>query len=86
MIKAKNSLLLFQAENVLTEKSKKQRGFIRMNKAPLLLTVLDSSQYYNFCFLLLTEFPVDSATSLCFSLAFGGGERCFVSQTEMELL
>ncbi|MBE6829046.1 MAG: hypothetical protein E7519_02420 [Ruminococcaceae bacterium] len=35
---------------------------------------------------ILTAFPVDSATSLRFSPAFGGGETCFVSQTEMELL
>jgi hypothetical protein len=35
---------------------------------------------------ILTAFPVDSATCSRFSPAEGGGETCFVLQTEMKLL
>jgi hypothetical protein len=34
----------------------------------------------------LQHFPVNSARELRFSPAFGGGETCFVSQAEMEVL
>ncbi len=48
----------------------------------LLYYIIDTGAFLD----LVTAFPVDSATILRFSPAFGGGETCFVSQTEMELL